>query len=46
MGLVPTLRASDKQDAVKVIPYDDSGQKVGPIRVKKVHKTDDEWKRN
>jgi len=24
--------------------YDDSGQKVGPIRVKKVRKTDDEWR--
>jgi peptide-methionine (R)-S-oxide reductase len=28
----------------KVIQYDDSGQKVGPIRVKKVRNTDDEWK--
>jgi len=41
--LVPTSFADDK-DTVKVIQYDDSGQKVGPIHVKKVRKTDDEWK--
>ena len=40
----PMTYASDDKDTVKVIQYDDSGQKVGPIRVKKVHKTDDEWK--
>jgi peptide-methionine (R)-S-oxide reductase len=42
--LSPMTYASDDKDTVKVIQYDDSGQKVGPIRVKKVHKTDDEWK--
>ncbi len=42
--LVPTSCASDDKDTVKVIQYDDSGQKIGPIRVKKVHKIDDEWK--
>jgi peptide-methionine (R)-S-oxide reductase len=42
--LVPTSRASDNKDTVKVIQYDDSGQKVGPIGVKKVQKTDDEWR--
>jgi peptide-methionine (R)-S-oxide reductase len=42
--LVPTSRASDDKDTVKVIQYDDSGQKVGPIHVKKVRKTDDEWR--
>jgi peptide-methionine (R)-S-oxide reductase len=29
---------------VTVIQYDDSGQEVGPVRVKKVHKADAEWK--
>jgi peptide-methionine (R)-S-oxide reductase len=42
--LVPTSRASDNKDTVKVIQYDDSGQKVGTIGVKKVQKTDDEWR--
>ena len=44
--LSPLLHASDDKDkdTVKVIQYDDSGQKVGPIRAKKVRKTDDEWK--
>jgi peptide-methionine (R)-S-oxide reductase len=42
--LVLTSRASDNKDTVKVIQYDDSGQEVGPSRVKKVHKTDDEWR--
>ena len=42
--LSPISRASDDKDTVKVMQYDDSGQKVGPIRVKKVRKTDDEWR--
>jgi hypothetical protein len=33
--LSPLSHASDDKDTVKVIQYDDSGQKVGPIRVKK-----------
>jgi peptide-methionine (R)-S-oxide reductase len=43
--LSPISHASDDKDTVKVMQYDDSGQKVGPIRVKKVPKTDDEWRR-
>ena len=42
--LSPISHASDDKDTVKVMQYDDSGQKVGPIRVKKVRKTDDEWR--
>jgi|HubBroStandDraft_1064217.scaffolds.fasta_scaffold83785_2 peptide-methionine (R)-S-oxide reductase len=42
--LIPVAQASDDKDTVKVIQYDDSGQKIGPVRVKKVRKTDDEWK--
>jgi hypothetical protein len=42
--LTPISHASDDKDTVQVIQYDDSGQKVGPIRVKKVRKTDDEWR--
>lgn len=36
--------SSDEKDTVEVIQYADSGEKVGPARVKKVHKTDAEWK--
>ena len=38
------LLASDDKDTVKIIRYNDSGQKIGPARVKKVRKTDAEWK--
>jgi peptide-methionine (R)-S-oxide reductase len=31
-------------DAVKVIQFSDSGEKIGPERVQKVHKSDEEWK--
>ena len=34
----------DETDTVTVIQFGDSGQKLGPARVKKVHKTDAEWK--
>ena len=40
----PVLFASDDKDTVKIIQYSDSGQKIGPARVPKVHKTDAEWK--
>jgi peptide-methionine (R)-S-oxide reductase len=40
----PGLRASDKKDAVEVIQFDDAGQKVGPVRITKVRKSDAEWK--
>jgi peptide-methionine (R)-S-oxide reductase len=42
--LIPFAQASDDKDTVKVIQFDDSGQKIGPVRVKRVRKTDDEWK--
>jgi peptide-methionine (R)-S-oxide reductase len=35
---------SDDKDTVTVIQFSDSGQNLGPARVKKVHKTDAEWK--
>src|ERR1700681_4429444 len=37
-------KSSDDKDTVTVIRFSDSGQKIGPVRVKKVHKTEDEWK--
>lgn len=40
----PLLRASVGKGMVKVIQFDDAGRKIGPIEVKKVHKTDEEWK--
>jgi len=36
-------RQCDK-DTVKIIQFSDAGKKLGPARVKKVHKTDEEWK--
>src|ERR1700723_1998027 len=36
--------SSDDKDTVTVIQFSDSGQKIGPARVKRVHKTDAEWK--
>lgn len=35
---------SDDKDTVTVIQFNDSGQNLGPARVKKVHRTDAEWK--
>jgi hypothetical protein len=35
---------SDDKDSVTVIQFSDSGQNLGSARVKKVHKTDAEWK--
>ena len=34
----------DDNNTVTVIQFGDSGQKLGPARVKKVHKTDAEWR--
>jgi|ERR1700680_2464353 len=36
-------KSADK-DTVKIIQFSDAGQNLGPALVKKVHKTDDEWK--
>jgi peptide-methionine (R)-S-oxide reductase len=36
--------ALDDKETVTVIQFSDSGQKLGPARVKKIHKTDAEWK--
>ncbi len=35
---------SDDKDTVTIIQFSDSGQNLGPARVKKVHKTDTAWK--
>lgn len=35
---------SDEKDTVKVIQFNDDGDKIGPERVKRVHKSDAEWK--
>jgi peptide-methionine (R)-S-oxide reductase len=37
-------KSSDDKDTVTIVQFADSGEKVGPARVKKVHKTDAEWK--
>ncbi|MGA7629975.1 MAG: peptide-methionine (R)-S-oxide reductase, partial [Terriglobales bacterium] len=36
--------ASDDKDTVTIVQFSDSGEKLGPARVKKLHKTDAEWK--
>jgi peptide-methionine (R)-S-oxide reductase len=38
------LFGSDDKDMVKIVQFSDSGEKIGPTRVKKVRKTDAEWK--
>src|ERR1700691_129597 len=35
---------SDDRETVTVIRFSDSGQNLGPARVKRMHKTDAEWK--
>ncbi len=36
---------NDDQQTVTIIRFSDSGQNLGPAQIKKVHKTDAEWKR-
>jgi peptide-methionine (R)-S-oxide reductase len=42
--LTADAKKSDEKDTVKLIQFDDSGKNIGPARVKRVHKTDAEWK--
>lgn len=42
--LSPALLASGEKGTVKIIEYNDSGEKIGPAHVAKVHKTDAEWR--
>jgi peptide-methionine (R)-S-oxide reductase len=54
VGLISWLRSprvsvansnpSDDKGAVMIVRFSDSGQSLGPVTVKKVHKTDAEWK--
>ncbi|HXM12997.1 MAG TPA: peptide-methionine (R)-S-oxide reductase MsrB [Terriglobales bacterium] len=41
---VAKSNSSDDKDTVTVIRFSDSGQNLGPALVKRVHKTDAEWK--
>src|SRR5260221_3027386 len=41
---VAKSKSSDDKDTVTIIQFSDLSQKIGPARVKKVHKTDAEWK--
>ena len=43
--LVVQAGARDEEGTVTVVQFSDSGQKIGPARVKKVVKTEAEWKR-
>ena len=40
----PILLGSAEKDIVKIIQYTDAGEKILPAQVKKIHKTDSEWK--
>jgi peptide-methionine (R)-S-oxide reductase len=37
-------KANNDKDTVTIIQFSDAGQKLGPARVNRVHKTDAEWK--
>ena len=39
-----SAKTPEDKDSVTIVGFDDSGKKLGPTRVKKVHKTDAEWK--
>jgi len=42
--LLEVVSAKTEDDSVMVVGFDDAGKKLGPTRVKKVRKTDSEWK--
>ena len=42
---VAKASSSDENAVVTVVQFSDSGKNLGKVQVKKVHKTDDEWKR-
>jgi peptide-methionine (R)-S-oxide reductase len=42
--ITAVAKTSANKDTVTIIQFSDSGQNLGPALVKKVHKTDDEWK--
>ncbi|HEY4842322.1 MAG TPA: peptide-methionine (R)-S-oxide reductase MsrB [Terriglobales bacterium] len=41
---IAEANSSDDKDTVTILQFSDSGEKLGPARVNKVHKTDAEWK--
>jgi peptide-methionine (R)-S-oxide reductase len=41
---VASAKSSSDKDSVTVVAFDDTGKKLGPTEVKKVHKTDAEWR--
>src|SRR6202022_2312086 len=43
-SVLAAAKSSDDKDTVKVIQFNDDGTKVGPTRVKKVRRTEAEWK--
>ena len=42
---VAKASSSDENAVITVVRFSDSGKNLGKVQVKKVHKTDDEWKR-
>ncbi|MGO9075380.1 MAG: peptide-methionine (R)-S-oxide reductase, partial [Terriglobales bacterium] len=42
---VAQANSSDDKGPVTVIQFSDSGERIGPAQVQKVHKTDAEWKK-
>ncbi|HET6180708.1 MAG TPA: peptide-methionine (R)-S-oxide reductase MsrB [Candidatus Sulfotelmatobacter sp.] len=39
-----SAKTAEEKDTVTLISFDDDGKKIGPTRVRKIHKTDAEWK--
>lgn len=44
LGVANAAANADDQRPVTIIRFSDSGQNLGPAQIKKVHKTDAEWK--
>jgi peptide-methionine (R)-S-oxide reductase len=44
-GAVSIARAEDPDAEVTIVEFNDAGKKIGPVKVKKVFKTEDEWRK-
>src|SRR5689334_7704861 len=42
--VLANAKSAEDKDSVKIIQFNDAGQNLGPTRVRKVHKTEDQWK--
>jgi peptide-methionine (R)-S-oxide reductase len=44
-GGVSIAKAADPEAEVTIVEFNDAGKKIGPVKVKKVYKTEDEWRK-